>query len=282
MSDWHKYYDLEPIRRLHFEGRELIGEYISITEKRDGENVSLSLITEEKPFAGKISSHNQEIAAKDIITRFIATPEYGKAFQLLMDETNYQNHYILYGELMKKVCPTRIEPNKKHCHWVLFDIYDLVQKKYLCYNEVYQKSYHYKIPIVKQLDVFIPASVEEISLKVEEWLVWCRRHHREGIVGKAYRNQVFFKEKIDLPEKIKIVKPSRVQYPPMPPEKELRCLQHAFDVVTEANWKDAKIAMPIVAQQFAVEAREHYYSVPRNIYSLWVNTPIEKVKPHVE
>ena len=38
---WRKYYDLEPIRRLRNEGRELIGQFIDFTEKRDGENVSL-------------------------------------------------------------------------------------------------------------------------------------------------------------------------------------------------------------------------------------------------
>ena len=40
---WRKYSDLEPIRRLPEDGRELLGRQIFYTEKRDGENVSIWL-----------------------------------------------------------------------------------------------------------------------------------------------------------------------------------------------------------------------------------------------
>ena len=38
---WRSYGRLDSIRRLRNEGRELLGQRIIVTEKRDGENVSL-------------------------------------------------------------------------------------------------------------------------------------------------------------------------------------------------------------------------------------------------
>ena len=273
---------------MHHEGRELIGEYVVITEKRDGENVSLTLKEmddgiENHEFIPAIHSHNQEVAESSIANRFKATPEYPKAVLMLKDELNFNNHYILYGELMLKVCPTRIEPNKKNLHWILFDIYDQVEGKYLSYNTIYQKAYHYHIPIVKQLDAFIPKNLDELNNKVDEWLKWCKRHRREGIVGKAYRNQSFFKEKIDLPKKIKLVKPNQneIQLPPMPEERILRALQHAYDIIGELDWVNVGKAMPEVAKQLSNEAREHLYTPPHNMFKIYKETPIEQIKPKI-
>ena len=278
---WKKYYELEPIRRLKNEGRELLGEYVVFTEKRDGENVSLTLeAVQPDSFEFKIHSHNLDVASPDIAKRFMDTPEFDKACLLLNDEAaDYDNHYILYGELMKKVCPTRIEPNKKHCHWVLFDIYDLVAERYLSYESIYQKAYHYKIPIVRMLTAFVPNSLENLELEVNVWLSWCRKHRREGIVGKSYRNQVFFKEKIDLPKKVKLVKPDKIQYPSMPEEKIIRALQHAYDIVGEANWNNTSKAMPEIAKQLSNEAREHLYASPHNMFQIYKETPLEKIRP---
>ncbi len=272
---WQKYYDLDPIKRLRNEGRELLGKPIILTEKRDGENVSIWLDEKLEPH---VSSHNMVNAEVNIISRFEATPEYKKAVQLLKDETKFENHFIFYGELLMTVGPTRIEPKRKYVHWVLFDIYDIVQKQYLTYTAVYQKAYHYKIPVVKAVDNFVPATLEELQVKIEFFLKWCKRHRREGIVGKCYENQTFFKEKIDIPKLPKIPRQVQVQYPPMPTEKIIRSLQHAYDEIGEENWKSVKIAMPIVAKHFSVEAKEHNFESPHNMYWLWVNTPIEQIQ----
>jgi hypothetical protein len=271
---WSKYYDLEPIRRLRSEGRELLGKSVFLTEKRDGENVSIWLENSEP----HVSSHNMKDASGNIVNRFKETPEYKKAVQLLKDEKSYNHNFILYGELLLKVSPTRIEPKRKKIHWIMFDIFDLDQKMYLNYTAVFQKAYHYKIPIVKCVDVFVPSNMEDIDIKINELLKWCKKHRREGIVGKCFENQVFFKEKIDIPKLPKIPKQVQVQYPPMPEEKIIRSLQHAFDEIGEENWKNTKIAMPIVAKHFQIEAKEHNYSTPRNIYRIWLDTPMELIK----
>jgi hypothetical protein len=275
-ENWCHYLDLEPIRRLRNEGRELLGKTLTLTEKRDGSNISVWLDETEKPH---ISSHNLCQADESLVADFKRTKEYTKAIDAIHGEKGFHKEYVLYGELVKEIGPTKIEPRHKGVCWILFDAWDIAEKRYISYTQLYQLAYHYKIPVVKVVDFFVPCSMEELNAKIASMMKWCKRHRREGIVGKDYENQVFFKEKIDLPKLPKIPRDPQVQLPPMTQEKIIRALQHAFDEVTEANWKDTKIAMPIVAKHFEIEAKEHNFNTPRNMYQLWVNTPIEQIKP---
>jgi len=278
MSKWKKYVDLEPIKRLRNEGRELLGKQIHVTEKRDGENVSVWL---DEVDTVHISSHNLEVADKDIATRLQNTPEYMKIVELLYDEKHqWHNDCIVYGELLKTVSPTRIEPRRKHVHWILFDIYSITEEKYLPYTLVYQKGYHFKIPVVRLIAISMFTNMDELDRYIQVWMGWCRRHRREGVVGKCYSDNIFFKEKVDLPDKPKLdrVQQSSINYPVMPEETIIRALKHAFDEVGESNWKNVKITMPIVAKHISNEAREHNYSTPKNFYAYYVNTPLEKIK----
>jgi hypothetical protein len=271
---WRKYYELEPIRRLRNEGRELIGKNITLTEKRDGENVSIWLDQNNQVC---ISSHNLIQASDDIINRFKSTNEYAKAVLLLKSELDYHKTYVLYGELLKEVGPTRIEPKKKKVQWVLFDAWNYEEKRYVSYTQLYQLAYHYKLPIVRCVDFYVPTSEVDLNGKIGSLMKWCKRHRREGIVGKDYDNQVFFKEKIDLPKLPKVPRQPTIELPLMPQEKIIRALQHAYDEVGAENWKTVKIAMPIVAKHFQVEAKEHNYRTPNNIYWYYVNTPVEQI-----
>lgn len=275
---WKRYVELEPVKRLKNEGREFLGNVLCVTEKRDGSNISMWL--QKTPVEGesgwgidvKISSHNLENADEKLIERFKSTPEYTKAIDLLNDECYYGKEYILYGELLYTTSPTRIEPRRKHLHWILFDIYDTREAHFLTYNEIYQKAYHFKIPIVRLLDEFTPLSLKDVEVKAEEWLKWCKRHRREGIVLKCYGNQTFAKEKIDLPKKPKLDKPQKneIQYPPMPEERILRALQHAYDELgSDEAWGDRARAMPVIARHFEAEAKEHLFSTPKNMYNIY-------------
>lgn len=277
-KNWMRYTSLEPVKRLRYDGRELLGKTLTSTVKRDGENVSIWLDEYDTPH---IASHNGEEAEPDIQNRMKLTPEYLKAVELIKDEKNqWHNDCILYGELMKTISPTRIEPKRKNIHWIMFDIWSKPERRYMDYTLVYQKGYHFKIPVVELVDTFIPLSLEELYAKVEEQKKWCRRHRKEGVVIKDYVNQVFTKEKVDLPKRPKLEKPQKgdVDYPPMTEERILRALQHAFDEVGEANWKTTKIAMPVVARHIQTEATEHYFKVPTNFYGIYMNTPIELIK----
>ena len=279
---WNKYTDLERHNQLRNEGRELLGEHIIYTVKRDGENVSLWLNDEKETV---ISSHRQETADSNIQSRMKATPEYDKVVELLNDV--YNCDVVVYGELLKTVSPTRIEPRRKHTHWILFDVWDCVNERYLPYNLVYQLAYHYKIPVVEIVDEHQPMSMTELTDKIDEVKKWCKRHRREGVVGKVHNSkdgiQIFFKEKIDLPKRKKLDRENQNQshYPPMPEEKILRALLHAFNEVGEEDWRKVKIAMPVVARHISTEAREHNYNVPKNIFSYYNDTPLETIKASV-
>ena len=278
---WRRYYDLEPYRRLRNEGRELLGEEIYLTEKRDGENISTWLDDKEDV---RISSHNLEDASEDIKQRLKLTPEWPKICDLLGTELHsYGHRYILYGELMKKVSPTRIEREKKHTHWILFDIWD--GEKWIPYNRVYQYGYQWKIPVVEVIDVVTPSTMEDLQSIKEKFLKWARRHRREGFVAKIYYpkrgEQLMFKERVDLPPRIKPLSENKTVniYPPMPEDRILRALQHAFDEVGEENWHDRSKAMPSIARHISTEAREHNYNTPaKSLYQIYLDTSVEKLK----
>lgn len=276
---WVKYPDLEPISRLKNEGRELYGKLVWLTEKRDGENVSLWLDDSGAP---RISSHNQEDAGADIANRMKATPEFKRAVELLEDEKKYHRNLILYGELLKNISPTRIEPKRKHIHWIMFDILDADSGKWYHASKVYQLGYHFKIPTVRMV---VLTRGDETPLKegVERSLEWCKKHRREGVVGKAYGEEpIFFKEKIDLPKLPKIDRSAqdKPNYPPMPQETVIRALQHAYDecVKNGWEWKDKSKAMPLVAKHIALEGQEHLFSPPKSFYQLYIDTPLEVIK----
>lgn len=294
---WKEYTDLEPIVRLRNRGRELLGKIIDWIEKRDGENVSnwLEESIEEVPlpfintrnfdrtnnvwWKPKISSHNQIEADLDIKNRMEQTPEYEKIVDLLVTERReYNKHFIAYGELMKTVSPTRIERNKKYIYWVLFDIYDLDAQRYLNYEQIYQLAYNYHIPVVRRLTQTIPSSLEDLEKQVKEMKKWCRRHRREGVVLKCYSDQIFAKEKINLPKRPKFehFKQGEIQYPPMDEHTIMKALQHSKDELLEnhtiESWLDKKIIMPIIVKQFSVEGREHNFSTPHNLYQIYLET----------
>ena len=291
---WRSYGRLERLRSLPNEGRELLGVKITFTEKRDGENISVFLKEAVEQPSVQISSHNLEDASSDIKARLLQTPEWMKIDTLLRTEsTQYEKHYILFGELIKVgASPTRIEPAHKRPHWILFDAWD--GSRFLNYSQLYQLGYHYKIPIVKALSIGVFLSLEDLHAEIKKQLLWCRRHHREGIVGKTYGgNQIFFKEKIDLPEIPRNIRPVQVNpvYPPMPQERVLRALQHALDemidakglstieyAAVEAGWKDKAVVMPLIVKHLNVEAREHNFAMPKRPFEIYLVTPLEKIR----
>lgn len=275
-ANWVKYPDLEPIRRLKAEGRELLGRDIYITEKRDGSNIGLWINKDEIV----ISSHNLMMADNNLVSMMESVPEYTKIVGFLREEKqNYNHNYIAYGELISGRGATRIERTKKKPHWILFDLRDCENNRFLGYNNIHQHAYHWKIPIVRALTLINLNTMEELQNEIHKWLTWCRKHFREGIVGKNYGDQIFFKEKIDLPKLEKIKSESgKIQYPVMDEYTILRALKHAFDVIGEENWKDVKIAMPEVAKQMEVEAGEHFFSVPRNMYKIYLETSVDKIR----
>ena len=155
-------------------------------------------------------------------------------------------------------------------------------------------SYHYDLPMIEALETWTPWKMDDIDSKVAEWKKWAKRHRREGVVGKVYKDGVLlgFKEKIDLPDLPPIPRAiaEKATFPPMPEGRILRALQHAYDEVIdtwstetttpELLWKNKALAMPVIAKHISTEAREHSFNPPRSIFEIYLNTPIEKIKEH--
>jgi hypothetical protein len=289
MATWKKYTSLERVKRIRYSGRELLGKPLYITVKRDGECVNPWIGDDDSEHVG---SRNHPNAASDIANRMKNTPEWERVLDMIRTEkADYRSEYIPYGELLKTISPTRIEPRRKHIHWIMFDIWDVKNECYLPYNRVHQLGKKYRIPVVKLLEIAECNTMDELSEMIEDHMKWCKRHRREGIVIKCYNayNQhdiqkwVFCKEKIDVPRKVKVRGERKTpQYPIMGEEKALRTLKAAYDWVCKAHgeekWKDTKIAMPIVAHHFQVECREHLLSMPKDLYPRWLNTPLEVLR----
>ena len=116
--------------------------------------------------------------------------------------------------------------------------------------------------------------------------------------SKVYKNGqlIGFKEKIDLPDLSKEARETaeKTIFPPMPEDRILRALQHSWDEIdsrigelttssdatVEAMWKNKAITMPIIAKHISTEAREHSFNPPRNLFEIYLNTPIEKIREH--
>lgn len=279
MIKWRKY-NLDNWQRLKYEGRELLGKEILLTEKRDGSNISIWL---DKNGNTRVSSHNLKEAETKLSNKVRGTKEFPKIEEYLKNELNFNHHYIAYGELMAKgKSPTRIEPSRKRDRWILFDIWDVDNNRFLDYTLIYQCAFHFKIPIVRVLKTISSTTMKELKQELEEILIWCKKHKREGVVGKVYKEkeQIFFKAKIDLPKIKRIKRHQRPKLPQMPEEKIIRAMQHAWDEMgeDETKWKDKRIAMPIIARHVSTEAREHFYSTPKNIFNYYLNTPLKAIK----
>ena len=276
-----KRYEIDNWQRLKNEGRELLGKEIIFTEKRDGSNISVWLNNEDVI----ISSHNLEKCDAKLIRVMTATKEFKRIVEFLKEECEtYHHNYIVYGELLQAgKSPTRIELPRKRTKWMLFDIWDMDAKRFLDFTLIYQTAYHFKLPIVKVVDTSVLTTMEEFKHKISEMEKWCKKHKREGVVGKNYSEQIFFKAKIDLPKIKRIKDVQGPQLPSMPEERIMRALQHAWDEVgSEEKWKDKSIAMPIVARHISTEAKEHDFSPPRNMFQIYLNTPIDKINPAKE
>lgn len=279
MTKWVKYPDMENYGTLRFQGREVIGRYVWLTEKRDGSNISLWLKDDEPV----ISSRKKEQAAPDLAEAFKSTNEYEKALEGLRNEKKeYRKEYILYGELIRPgLTPTRLEPKHKKATWILFDIYDTSKRRFLSYSAVHQFAITYRLPIVRLIDVRYIKDIDAFEEMIDFSLKWAARHRREGVVAKLYEGkQLFFKIKRNLP-KLQKIKEKKVnpQYPPMPVERIKRAFLHALEELNydEEKWKDKKIAMPIIAKHVATEAREHYYNPPKNIFRYYTEWSIKDI-----
>ena len=264
------YYNMGRIAQLKYEGRELLGRYLSVQVKRDGQNVRIYVVDGEVT----IGSHRLDLAEGNISERVKRCPEWTKVQKLALE---FPDHIFFYECLLEGHSPTRIEKAKKYPHMILLDIWDDVSKFYYDYTWVHQQAYQWRIPIVRELELIVCKSVADLLTKRDECLKWCKRHYREGVCIKTQeginKDPIWCKEKLDLPKckSIKRIGNPDIDLPTMPNEKVHTAIERALNECVEhgEDPKDAKYAMPRIALHLNTEAREHFMRVPENFFACY-------------
>lgn len=265
MSEYTKYPHFGRIDQLKNEGRELLGKDICWTVKRDGQNIVFWHDGTEVRFG----SRNMEVPDQSIISKVTKTPEYSKVVALLEAEPQL----VVYCEHMQSGRgPCKIEMPRKKESLILLDILNS-KGVFFSYNLLHQYAHKHKLPVAEMIEQSTPMTLKELFDVRDQLLIWCKKHKKEGVVGKVYyqHEQIFFKEKIDLPKKPlkKTRSTSKPSLPTMPEEKIWNAISQAEEECKRNGeaWNDPKYAMPRVARHLATQAREHCYATPTNMFS---------------
>jgi len=291
---WKKYPDMGRHEQLPNNGWELIGRDIYWTIKRDGQNVSFYCTKSKNERMVVIASRNHEVAGEDIQTKVKAIPDYKKYVDMLLDHPDW----IIYTEHMKEgKTSTQIEPPVEEPFLILLDIWDRREERFLTYDDltIIARHYdvqlahlwdigrplltiiarHYDVQLAHLWDIGRPLNIGGLQKEIDELLKFCKENAFEGVVGKVYdRRQIFFKEKIDLPEirsKKRRKKEEGPKLPPLPQEKIDKCLDRAR-LECERNGEEIneKTFMPRFARHIQAECREHSYQAPKKLFKYYL------------
>ena len=267
---WRSYGHMGRIEQLRNKGRELLGKTIYWTQKRDGANVPLYMQPDGHTI--EIGSRKMEIADGNICNGARSSTNWVNVCKVMREFPDC----TIYWELMSPGRgPTRIEMPRKYHSMILIDIYDPKTDSYIHYNGLHQIAHKFKVPLVKLHSCKVYTELKELYKNLEVMIKWSRQHHCEGFVGKVYDvdNQIFFKEKIDLPKlsKRNTNKSVMPKYPQMPESTIQSAITQAELEVTRngGDFTQPKDAMPVVAKYIQTEAREHNYNAPNGLFIIW-------------
>ena len=271
-----KYPKLGYIRESPYGGRELLGKLIFFEEKRDGSNIRCFLDDSDNIQFG---SRNKIPASDDLIQSIENTRYVDILREALYIEKHQWNHdIIIFFELLQKgKSPTRIETHEKD-DLAVFDIYD-INEGWWNYTKVYQFCYQRKLPVVKLWAVSSHSTVEDLEKQIEKMLERAKKENREGVVFKSYDGDdiYFFKDRLDVPHEKGVevnIDKDTPKYPELPEAEIMNEIQKVLDEIGKEQFKDKKIAMPLIAQYVAAEAKARICSVPKGLYSYY----LEKIK----
>jgi len=271
-EDVIKYPKLKYLHESPYEGRELLGKLIYWEEKRDGSNCRCFLDDKNNIQFG---SRNLIPPSQDILASIINSG-YMKplANALYVEKYQWNHNIIIFFELLQKgISPTRTEKHERD-ELVIFDIYD-TNSGWWNYSRVYQFCYQWNLPIVKLWAVTSHSAIEQLKRQVEKMLNRAKKEKREGVVFKTYGGErsVFFKARLDVPNlrdvEVEIERESP-QYPELPRAEIMNEIQKVLEELGPEQFKDKKVAMPLIAQYVSAECKARYYSVPKKLYSYYL------------
>ncbi len=261
-----KYPELNRISLLYPSPQVLLGEDIYWTEKRDGSQLRVALVDGEV----KLSTHHQE-EASGLFKGYFQQTEQAEGVKELLRDTNglcpnpvadFNFGSVIFGELLSKgKSPARFETHDKY-EFIIFDIWSLKDDEFLPYPAVYQYAYHYHLPVVDCWAMTRHVNMDSLMSMRDEMLLKAKEKGREGVVLKNYRNQIFAKEKLDVPkiERV-VVEDGAPKLPPLPDSEVLGAIAKAHADLGE-QFTDKRQAMPLVAKYVAEEQDKHLCSRP--------------------
>jgi hypothetical protein len=274
-----KYPHLERIYNLKPNPEILLGQEIFWTEKRDGSNIG-AYLTEE---GVQLRSRNQDKASEDFYKAFNSSEQADYILELLQDAYNWGNEYVIFGEMLTVgKSPTRIEIHDKN-EFVVFDIWDCKNSRFMNYNGIYQHCHHFGLPIVELYGTCNVCTVDALYAFKDEMLLKAKECGREGCVGKAWgetpfnrgegagcsRFITYFKEKNDLPALEKIPRsevPGFVVLPDLPDSEIYGAIEKVRTDIGDEKFRNIRDAMPLIARYVGEECKKHNSTAPKNLH----------------
>jgi len=271
-KDVIKYPKLKYLHESPYEGRELLGRLIYWEAKYDGSNIRCFLDEHDEIHFG---SRNLITASPDLMRSIYNTGYVDILKEALFTEKHqWNNEIIIFFELLQRgKSPTRIECYERD-DLVVFDIYSL-RDGWWSYPRVYQFCYQWKLPVVSLWSVTSHSTLEKLEQHKEKMLERAKNENKEGVVFKSYEDGkgIFFKARIDVPDfkdiEVNIEKESP-QYPELPKAEIMNEIQKVLEELGPEQFKDKKVAMPLIAQYVSAECKARYYSVPKKLYSYYL------------
>jgi hypothetical protein len=277
-----KYPHLERIYNLKPNPEILLGQEIFWTEKRDGSNIGACL-TED---GVQLRSRNQDKASEDFYKAFNASEQAMGILELLQDAGNWGNEYVIFGEMLTTgKSPTRIETHDKN-EFVVFDIWDSKNERFMNYNGVHQHCHHFGLPIVELYGTCNVNTIEALYAFKDQMLEKAKECAREGTVGKVWgetkwnhgdgagcsRLITYFKEKNDLPAIEKVPRseqPGYVILPDLPDSEIYGAIEKVRTDIGDDKFRNVRDAMPLIARYVGEECKKHNSTSPKNLYQYY-------------
>ena len=272
------YPDLERITQLKPNPEILLGKEIVFTEKRDGSNLGVYLDADGVWHA---RSRNMDVASEQFHNYFKMTPQFEMVIELLKDAEQWNDAYMVYGELLiKGKSPTKIETHDDHS-FVVFDIWSEKLGGFMHYTRVFQECHHHGLPIVELWGTCRLRSLESLLRFRDKLLEKSKECGREGTVGKYVdgAEYIYFKEKNDTPKYEKVPREEdpgnmKIVLPALPQSEVTGAIEKVYADLG-IDFFDVRIAMKKVAEYVSEEQKKHNCSKP--------DTPIfESYKERVE
>jgi RNA ligase len=258
-----KYPDLDRITQLKPNPHILLGKEITWTEKRDGSNFGVYLDAEGNWHA---RSRNMDVASEQFHNYFKMTPQFEGVIDLLKDAEQWNDAYMVFGELlMKGKSPTKIEFHDEHS-FVVFDLWSAKTGGFVNYTKLYQECYHHHLPIVEVWGVCNVTSIESLLSFRDTILATSVELGREGSVGKYVNGAeyIYFKEKNDIPkyEKVpRVEEEGKIILPPLPDSELCGAIEKVY-MDTGDGFFDVSKAMPLIAEYVKIEQKKHNCAPP--------------------